>query len=124
MMTDQDMAAKSRVLCGLMQQKLNVRGRNLAQCLRRAGRQLPKSARTSGATLVQAEMLSDNPKTARQVDVHAVDTAYEHLRGHLAGIDVGERRKARLLSLAAAVVGNLIVVVSVFVVWLWWRGYI
>lgn len=124
MITDKDMAAKSRKLRGLMQEKLDVRGRDLRQSLRRAGRRLPRRVRKSGAALMRAEMLAYNPKTARQVDPVQVEQDYEVLRNYLAGVDVADLRKARILSLTGAVVANLIVVAVLFVVWLWWRGYV
>lgn len=118
------MAVKSRKLRGLMQQKLDVRGRDLRQSLRRAGRRLPKSVRKRVAALMRAEMLAHNPKTARQVDAEAVERDYEYVRAHLVAIDVDELRKSRILSVTGAVVANLIVVVVLFIVWLWWRGYV
>lgn len=124
MITDKDMAAKSRKLRGLMQQKLDVRGHDLRQCLRRAGRRLPKRVRVRGAELIRAEMLAHNPKTARQVDPVAVEAAYDYVRSHLEAIDVIEMRKSRILSLTGAIAANLILVAVGFVVWLWWRGYI
>lgn len=124
MITDKDMAAKSRKLRGLMQQKLDVRGRDLRQIFRRAGRRLPRRVRNSGAELMRAEMLAQNPKTARQVDAQAVDRAYEAVLTHLHALDVTEMRKSRILSLAGAVVANIIAVAVLFIVWLWWRGYV
>ena len=124
MITDKDMAAKSRKLRGLMQQRLDVRGRDLRQSLRRAGRRLPKSVRKRGAALMRAEMLAHNPKTARQIDVEAVERDYECVRAHLVAIDVDELRKSRILCVTGAVVSNLIVVAVLFIVWLWWRGYV
>ncbi|MEP3674812.1 hypothetical protein [Sulfitobacter sp.] len=124
MITDKDMAEKSRKLRGLMQEKLDVRGRDLRQSLRRAGRRLPRRVRKSGAALRRAELMAHNPKTARQVDAVQVDRDYAVLRDHLLQINVGERRKARLLGLAGAVVANLILVAVLFVIWLWWRGFV
>jgi predicted oxidoreductase len=124
MITDKEMATKSRKLRGLMQQKLDVRGRDLRQSLRRAGRRLPRSVRKRGAELMRAEMLAHNPKTARQVNAVEVDQAYEYMRAHLEAIDVNEQRKTRILSLTGAIIANLLLVVLLFVVWLWWRGYI
>lgn len=124
MMTEQDMARKSAGLRGLMQQKLNIRARDLRQALGRAGRRLPRGLRRRGAALVRAETLVQNPKTARQVDVQAVERDFEALRAYLEALDVAEMRKTRALALAAAVAGNLIVVAAGFIVWLWWRGYL
>ncbi|MBB3993300.1 hypothetical protein GGR95_000928 [Sulfitobacter undariae] len=124
MITDKDMAAKSRKLRGLMQQKLDVKGRDLRQSLRRAGRRLPKSVRKHGAELMQAEILAHNPKTARQVDSAAVEKSYEIVRSHLAGLDEVEIRKSRILGMTGAVVANLLLVAIMFIVWLWWRGFV
>lgn len=124
MITDKDMAVKSRKLRGLMQQKLDVRGRDLRQSLKRAGRRLPRGVRKRGAALMRAEMLAHNPKTARQVDADAVERDYEAVRAYLLSLDVTEMRKTRILSLTGAIVANLIVVAVLFIVWLWWRGYV
>jgi len=124
MISDKDMAAKSHKLCGLMQQKLDVRGDDLRQSLRRAGRLLPRAVRRSGDALVRAHMLAQNPRTARQVDAAQVEKAYAHIRAHLEALDVAEMRKARILSVAAAVAANVIGVVVLFVCWLWWQGYV
>lgn len=124
MITDKDMAAKSRKLRGLMQEKLDVKGRDLAQSLRRAGRRLPKRVRSHGAALMRAELLAHNPKTARQVDAAAVEQSYEVVRAYLAALNVVEMRKARFVSLTAAVAANLIAVAVMFIVWLWWRSYV
>ncbi|MEP1765485.1 MAG: hypothetical protein ABJJ53_02340 [Sulfitobacter sp.] len=124
MITDKDMAAKSRKLRGLLQQKLDVRGRDLRQSLRRAGRRLPRGVRKSGAALMRAEMLAHNPKTARQVDAGQVTAAFEHMRAYLEQLDVVEMRKGRILSVTGAIVANLLLVVVLFIVWLWWRGYV
>jgi len=124
MITDKDMARKSRKLRGLLQQKLDVRGRDLKQSLRRAGRRLPRGVRKSGAELMRAEMLAHNPKTARQVDEVQVTAAYDHMSGYLEQLNVAEMRKGRILSLTGAIVANLLLVVAMFIVWLWWRGYV
>ncbi len=118
------MATKSRKLRGLLQQKLDVRGRDLRQSLRRAGRRLPRTVRKQGDALMRAEILAHNPKTARQVNAAEVDKAYEQMRAYLEAIDVSEIRKTRLLSVTGAIVANLLLVVVLFVVWLWWRGYV
>lgn len=124
MITTKDMATKTRKLCVLMQQKLGVRGRDLHHSLRRAGRRLPRSVRKCGAELVRAELLTHNPKTLRQVDADAVERAYNVMRAYLEKIDVGEMRKARMLNLAGIIAANIIFVAVLFVVWLWWRGFV
>lgn len=118
------MGTKSRKLRGLMQQKLDVRGRDLSQSLRRAGRRLPRAVRKRGAELTRAEMMAHNPKTARQVDVVEVDAAYDYVRNYLEKLDVEDMRRGKILSLTSAIVAKLILVGLLFIVWLWWRGYV
>ncbi len=118
------MAQKSRALRGLMQEKLGVRSGTLAQALRRAGRRLPRGVQASGAELVRAESLSKNPKTARQIDMAAVERAFATVKTHLQAIDLVEERKGRVLAVAGALAANLIAVAALFIVWLWWRGYV
>jgi len=43
---------------------------------------------------------------------------------HLSAIDVADRRRGKLLSLAGALAFNLLAVAVLFIVWLWWRAYI
>lgn len=101
-----------------------MRGRDLAQALRRAGRRLPRSVRKRGVALMRAETLAHNPKTARQIDAEAVERDFEAVRTYLVSLDVVELRKSRILSVTAAVAANLLAVAVMFVVWLWWGGYV
>ncbi len=124
MISDKDMAARSHRLRALLQQKLGVKGRDLSQSLRHAGRRLPRGLRNRGAALLRAEALARNPKTARQVDATAVQRDYEAMRQYLEGLDVAHMRRTRLLSVTAAVAANVLAVMVLFVAWLWWRGYV
>ena len=53
-----------------------------------------------------------------------MQTAYDRVMEHLAGIDVAERRKDRWLGLAASVAFNLMCVAVAFITFLWWCGYV
>ncbi len=124
MITEKDMATRSRALRRLLQEKLGVQGRDLGDALGRAGRLLPRAVRARGDELARAEMLSRNPRIARQVDAARVARAHQALRAHLLAIDVTEQRKGRVLAVIGAVAANLLAVAVMFVVWLWWRGYV
>lgn len=71
-----------------------------------------------------AEALAHNPRLARQIDAAEVERDYRGVVAYLRGIDVADRRRARILSLAAALAANLIAVAVMFLLWLWWRGYV
>lgn len=58
------------------------------------------------------------------MDLAKVEADYEYVRRYLEGLDIVEMRKTRLLSLTGAIVANLIMVALLFIVWLWWRGYV
>ncbi len=124
MLTEKEINAKSQALLRLLQAKLGVRGRDLEQAMRRAGRRLPHRVRGQAARLVAAQKMAGHPKLARQLDSREFSRAYAEVSAHLAAIDVADRRKGRLIGLAAAVAANLLIVITAFLFWLSWRGYL
>lgn len=124
MIEQKDMTQRARLLQRLLQEKLGVQGKSLGHALRRAGRRLPRAMRRQAAVLQRAEAMAAHPRLARQVDRRDVDAAYRALSAHLKAIDVAAARRDRLLSLAAAIAFNILVIAVGFVVWLWWRGYV
>jgi hypothetical protein len=119
-----DIATKAADVQAQLQAKLGVKGRSLEHALSRAGHRLPRSARARGQEIVAAQKMAENPKLARRLDGAALGAAYEGLSAHLGAIDVADRRKGKMLSLAGVIVFNLLVVIVGFMVWLWWRGYV
>lgn len=124
MLTEKEINAKSQALLRLLQAKLGVRGRDLEQAMRRAGRRLPHRVRGPAARLVAAQKMAGHPKLARQLDPREFSRAYADVSAHLAAIDVADRRKGRLIGLAAVVAANLLIVITAFLFWLSWRGYL
>lgn len=124
MLTEKDITAKSQTLLRLLRAKLGVSARDLEQGLRRAGRRLPGRVRAQGARVVAAQKMAGNPKLARQLDPREFSRAYAEVSAHLAAIDVADRRKGRLIGLAAVVAANLLIVITAFLFWLSWRGYL
>ena len=119
-----DIAGKAADLQRQLHAKLGVKGRSLEHALSRAGHRLPRGARARGMEIVAAQKLASNPKLARRLDAPALKAAYDGLSAHLGAIDVADRRKGKLLSLAGSIAFNLLVVIVGFLVWLWWRGYV
>ena len=124
MIDARDMEDKAQALRQLLQDKFGVRSRSLRQALKRAGRRLPRAMRRQGEVLVRAEQLAAIPKLARQMRAADVDAAYNSLTSHLEAIDVADRRKGWWLSLAGSVATNMLLVITAFLIWLWWRGYV
>lgn len=119
-----DIAGKAADLQQQLQEKLGVKGRSLEHALARAGHRLPRRLRARGQEIVAAQKLAAHPKLARQIDGAAVRDAYDGLSAHLGQIDVADRQKGKMLSLAGSIAFNLLVVSAGFMVWLWWRGYV
>lgn len=119
-----DITLRAAELHALLQAKLGVKGRSLEQALKRAEHHLPRRLRHEGAAIVAAQKMAQNPKLARRMDVAALKRAHDDLSAHLRQIDVADRRKGQVLSLAGSVAFNLLVVSVGFLVWLVWRGYV
>ncbi|HDZ53133.1 hypothetical protein LCGC14_0283480 [marine sediment metagenome] len=124
MLDQKDLDNKAQELQRGLQDKLGVQGRDVSHALARAGRRLPARVQRQGKVFAQAVFMSRNPKVARQLDGATTQAAYAEVMTHIEGIDVVERRKDRLLHLAASVAFNLLFVTVAFITFLWWRGYI
>jgi len=107
-----------------LQAKLGVRGKTLARRLSRAGRRLPKPVQAAGRVITTSQTLMHDPRLQRMVQDGEVDAAFATVNGHLKGIDRSEDRKDAALGLAGSVVFNLILVVTLVVVVMRWRGLI
>ncbi len=124
MMDAKDIASKVEAIQELLTLKFGVKRQGLEVMLAKAGRRLPRRVQIKARVLVEAQALAGHPKLARQMDKTAVSRAFEDVKAHLKAIDVADRKKGRVLSLAGAIAFNLLVVLVAFVVWLWWRGYV
>ena len=120
----QDIDAKVATVQDLLTEKFGVKKRPLDKMLRRTGRRLPRGMHKKAQQLVDAQKLAGHPKLAMRLNPDGLNKAYDALTAHLQAIDVAERRKARLLSLAGTLAFNLLVVGAGFVFWLWWAGYV
>jgi hypothetical protein len=108
----------------LMEERLGIRGRSLAQQTRRAGRLLPRRIRRDLSLIDRWQDMRRHPKLHHMVDEAALRAAADRVAAHLRDIDPAERRKDRLLGLAGVVSFNLIVVVALLLVVLGWRGFL
>lgn len=124
MIYEADIAAKSEALCGLLQEKFGVRSRDLRRALARTGRRLPQAMHQQAEVLIRAAHEAGNPQLALQWDPARIDQAYAAVATHLRQINVKERRKSQLLRMAGLIVFYLLIILSAFVFWMWWRGYV
>jgi hypothetical protein len=108
----------------LMEDRLRIRGRDLAEKLRRGGRLLPRAVRDEAAYLAEAVTMAQHPKIGRMLDEERIAHAYDACLRHLNGIGARERRIAALVGIAASVAFSLLVVALAFVGVLVWRGFL
>lgn len=119
-----DIARRVETVQDLLTLKLGIKRQPFDRMLARAGRHLPRRIAGQAQVLAQAAQRAGHPKLARQLDSAAVERASTEVIAHLQAIDVADRRKGKLLGMAGVVAFNLLVVIVVFIVWLWWRGYV
>ncbi len=119
--TIQQMAER---IAALMEERLNIKGKGLAEKLRKGGRLLPRKVRLAAEELAAAATRSQNPKLLLQINEAAVTAAYDTCSKHLTKIDVAHRRMSRILQSASSLVISLMMVVLIVVGVLFWRGYL
>jgi hypothetical protein len=108
----------------LLEDKLNVRGRGLADKLRRAGRRLPKPIRIEATLVAEAAAQAPHPKLLAQIDTERVTMAYDACIRHLTDLDRAERRKVVVLNALTSAAFAVFVTALVVLVFGYWRGLI
>lgn len=124
-MTDtRDIPMKAEALRALMEERLGVKGRDLASVVRKGRRMLPRWARKQADVLVAAERAARSPKTAKQIDRTKVMHAYELVTNHLRAINVNAQRRDRLIKLLGLIAFQVLLLVAAFIVYMRWRGFV
>ncbi|MFT4150829.1 MAG: hypothetical protein QM656_11595 [Paracoccaceae bacterium] len=111
-------------VAGLMEERLGIRGADLAAKLKRGGHLLPRKVRVAAGRLAKAAEMAKTPRLMVQVDQGRVAADFDTCVRHLGAIDRRSRRIGAVLGVAASVaLGILALAVAVIVV-LKWRGYV
>ncbi len=108
----------------LIEDRLGVRGANLNEKLRRAGRRLPRRVRQSASLLAEAAAMAPNPRLQVRVDESRVAEAYDICVRHLAPIGRAGRLRGHLASIGASIAFALLLVAAGFIAFLVWRGFV
>ena len=108
----------------LLRDRLGVRGRDLSQQRRRAGRRLPRAVRQALDRLAQAEATRDHPKLSRQSDPTALSRDRSEVTRHLRGVDRADRRKGAVLGFLGALSFNLLLLAGLVLALLRWQGFV
>ncbi|HGG64472.1 MAG TPA: hypothetical protein ENK34_07850 [Rhodobacteraceae bacterium] len=119
--TIHDMAEE---VSALMKERLSIRGRDLAAKLRHTGRMMPKRLKREAAYLAEAAQLSENPRLLKMIDMARVEAAHRDCLEFLKKVDVADRRKGVVLGILASLAMTFLMVSTLVIIVLVWRGYI
>ena len=123
-MATQDLQQHSAQIRTLLREKLGVRGKSMAAAMAKARHRLPGHVYRQGQILVAAQPLYDHPKLRQTLDCDALDRAAAGVRTHLNTIDVKDRRKGWWLGMLGGLAFNMILMVTLLIVFLKWQGLI
>jgi hypothetical protein len=108
----------------LMKERLSIRGRDLAAKLRHTGRMMPKRLKREAAYLAEAVQLSENPRLLKMIDMGRAEAAHRDCLEFLKKVDAADRRKGVVLGILASLAMTFLVVSTLVIIVLVWRGYI
>jgi hypothetical protein len=111
-------------VAGLMEERLRVRGKTLADKLRRGGRLLPRKVRREAEYLAEVAHLAQHPKVQTMLDDARIAAAYDICIRHLREVGAKERMIAMVLGITGSVAFGLLVLAGLFIAVLVWRGYL
>jgi hypothetical protein len=120
-MTYQD---KADQLCGLLEEKLGIRGKGLEHKVKNAGRLLPRHVQRKAGVVAEALMMQGSPKMARLVNEAQVNTAFRDCETYLTSVNAWDRKMGKVVGVAASIAFSMIVVAALIVTVLVWRGLI
>ena len=108
---------------GLLEERLNLGGRDLSAKLRRGKRLLPKKVRDGAVLLAYASEKAKNPKLLGQIDMGEVADAYDACVRHLMTVDPAARRRDTIAGMIGSVGFGVLALVLGIIVLLAWRGF-
>ena len=110
-------------LRALLEKRLKLSG-ELSESLRRVRRHLPHRLRKAADDLTSAEESFAHPRLAAALEEDQLVKKARRLRAYLAELDLKDRRKGRLLDMAATSAFAVLCVIALLVVVLRWRGFV
>ncbi|MCB2094139.1 MAG: hypothetical protein KDE11_07010 [Rhodobacteraceae bacterium] len=108
----------------LMEQRLRVRGVDLAAKLRRGARLLPRKVRRNAAYLAQASSTAQVPAMQARLDHQRITDAYDVCIRYLKPLGASARRRALLLDMLRGIWASALVTLTLVLVVLVWRGFV
>lgn len=109
---------------GLIEDRLHIRGKGLAEKLRKAGRSLPTAIRAEARYLETAAVQAQNPKLLMQIDEARVAEAYDACVKYLTSVNPSAARRAAVMGAASSIAFILFTVGLLVFAVLYLRGLI
>lgn len=123
-MTGDELSERAGTIQAQLRRVYRLKGRDLAQATARGRRLLPRGVRHDLDQISDALDKLGHPKLERTLDFAGLKRASDRVSAHLGGVDLKDRRRGALLSLAGAMAFNVIAVATLFIVWMVWAGQI
>lgn len=120
----QDIGVQAARLEKLLEERFSARRGTLAQRVARVGRELPRSVRRDLGRVAEAADVSGHPKLSMRIDRARVTAASLRAESYLRNVDAGFRRRGKWLGVAAGLVVNLALGLTLLIVVLRWRGFL
>ncbi|WP_377186403.1 hypothetical protein [Ruegeria meonggei] len=108
----------------LLRKKLGMRDKTLTASVRKAKRQLPRRIYKQAMLLANSEQMAAHPKLRLVLDTPKLVRASEEVQAHLGGINRADRRMGRFLGMLGGLAFNLLALLALLLVVLWWQGLI
>jgi hypothetical protein len=108
----------------LIEQRLGIRGKDLATKARKARRALPRKVALAAGELAQLAEQAQNPKLLVQVDQGRVAELYDICVRHLSSLQARSRLLTRLINVAATLAFGLLLLGAGVIAILRMRGQI
>lgn len=108
----------------LMEARLRIRGRGLAEKLRRGGRMLPRRVRREADYLARSAEQAAVPRLQMQIDHSRVADAYDTCVRYLKPLGRSARRRAILFEIVTGFATGIAATAVLVIGLLLWRGFI
>ena len=107
----------------LLEKHLHLTG-EFSKIMRKAGKHVPRKIRKRMNLLVEAAHIQGHPRLAQTLDEAALKVHARVVKQHLAQINLGDRRKGKVLEIAGTCAFSLLVVLALLFLVLRWRGFV
>lgn len=108
----------------LLSKKMRLKGDDLTQMLARSGTSLPPKLFRQADILAKAAEMAKNPRLLRQINMEEASRAYDYCLKILKKVSLWERYGPGIQGVALSVMTSLILLATLVIFILYWRGLI